>query len=173
MQDELVIDGTVIKKGERKHFEISVSKLFDYTEMTIPVEVIRGKKDGPTIFVSAAIHGDEINGVEVIRRLLARKKLLSNLHGTLIAVPIVNMFGFNRNLRYLPDRRDLNRVFPGTKNGSLAAQIAYKFMKEIVEKCEYGIDIHTGSAHRFNLPQIRAYLDNTEIEDLARALECL
>ncbi len=105
----------------------------------------------------------------MIRRLLARKKLLSNLHGTLIAVPIVNMFGFNRNLRYLPDRRDLNRVFPGAKNGSLAAQIAYKFMKEIVEKREYGIDIHTGSAHRFNLPQIRAYLDNIEIEDLAKA----
>ncbi|MDP5110516.1 MAG: succinylglutamate desuccinylase/aspartoacylase family protein [Rickettsiaceae bacterium] len=169
MQDELIIDGNIIKKGERKHFEIGVSKLYDHTEMTIPVEVIRGKEDGPIIFISAAIHGDEINGVEVIRRLLARKKLLSNLRGTLIAVPIVNMFGFNRNLRYLPDRRDLNRVFPGTKSGSLAGQIAYKFMKEIVEKYEYGIDIHTGSAHRFNLPQIRAYLDNTEIEDLAEA----
>jgi len=169
MKDELIIDGTVIKKGGRKNFEIGVSRLFDHTEMSIPVEVIRGKEDGPTIFVSAAIHGDEINGVEVIRRLLARKKLLSNLRGTLIAVPIVNMFGFNRNIRYLPDRRDLNRAFPGVKNGSLAAQIAYKFMKEIVEKCEYGIDIHTGSAHRFNLPQIRAYLDNPEIENLAKA----
>ncbi len=168
MQEELVIDGTVIKKGESKRFEIGVSKLYDHTEMTIPVEVIRGEKKGPTIFVSAAIHGDEINGVEVIRRVLSRKKLLSNLSGTLIAVPIVNMFGFNRNLRYLPDRRDLNRVFPGTKKGSLAGQIAYKFMKEIVEKCEYGIDLHTGSAHRFNLPQIRAYLDNPEIENLAR-----
>lgn len=168
MQKELVIDGTVIKKGESKRFEIVVSKLFDHTEMTIPVQVIRGKKKGPSIFVSAAIHGDEINGVEVIRRLLSRKKLLSTLRGTLIAVPIVNMFGFNRNLRYLPDRRDLNRMFPGTKNGSLTSQIAYKFMKEIVEKCDYGIDLHTGSAHRFNLPQIRAYLDNPEIENLAR-----
>jgi predicted deacylase len=169
MKDELIIDGVTIEKGERKNFEIAVSKLYDHTEMTIPVEVIRGEKDGPTIFISAAIHGDEINGVEVIRRLLSHKKLLSKLRGTLIAVPIVNMFGFNRNLRYLPDRRDLNRVFPGSKNGSLAAQIAYKFMKEVVEKCDYGIDLHTGSAHRFNLPQIRAYLDNPEIEALARA----
>jgi predicted deacylase len=168
MKDDLNIDGVRIKRGERKRFEIVVSKLFDHTEMTIPVEVIRGDKDGPTLFVSAAIHGDEINGVEVIRRLLSRKKLLSNLKGTLIAVPIVNMFGFNRNVRYLPDRRDLNRSFPGSKNGSLAGQIAHKFMKEIVEKCDYGIDLHTGSDHRFNLPQIRAFLDNSEIKDLAQ-----
>jgi uncharacterized protein len=168
MEDDIIIDGVSIKRGESKRFEIVVSKLFDHTEMTIPVEVIRGKQDGPTIFVSAAIHGDEINGVEVIRRLLDRKKLLSNIKGTLIAVPIVNMFGFNRNVRYLPDRRDLNRSFPGSKNGSLAGQIAYKFMKEIVEKCDYGIDIHTGSDHRFNLPQIRAFLDNSEIKDLAQ-----
>jgi uncharacterized protein len=169
MEKDLTIDGVAIAKGQSKYFEIVVSKLYDHTEMTIPVKVIRGKKDGPTLFVSAALHGDEINGVEVVKRLLSRKKLLSNIRGTLIAVPIVNMFGFNRNIRYLPDRRDLNRVFPGAKNGSLAAQIAYKFMTEIVEKCDYGIDLHTGSAHKFNLPQIRAYLDNPELEELAKA----
>lgn len=168
MSKELIIDNLTIKKGRRRRFEISVSKLYDYTKMNIPVEVIRGKKDGPTIFISAAIHGDEINGVEVIRRLLSRRKLLSNLKGTLIAVPIVNIFGFNRNVRYLPDRRDLNRSFPGSKNGSLAGQIAHTFMQEIVEKCDYGIDLHTGSSHRFNLPQIRAYLDNNEIKSLAK-----
>jgi len=161
------IDGVVIKKGERKRLEINVSKLFDHTDMSIPVEVIRGDVDGPTMFISAAIHGDEINGVEVIRRLLARKKLLSNLKGTLIVVPIVNMFGFNRNVRYLPDRRDLNRTFPGSKNGSLTAQIAHKFMTEIVNKCQYGIDLHTGSVHRYNLSQIRAFIDNEEIKEMA------
>ncbi|GAB4163539.1 MAG: succinylglutamate desuccinylase/aspartoacylase family protein [Rickettsiaceae bacterium] len=169
MSKTLTIDGVAIAKGERKYLEMHVAKLFDSTEMTIPVEVIRGKKDGPTLFISSAIHGDEINGVEVIRRLLSRKKLLSSIKGTLIAVPIINVFGYNRNLRYLPDRRDLNRVFPGSKKGSLASQIAYKFMKEIVEKCDYGIDLHTGSAHRYNLPQIRAYLDNKEIKELAES----
>ena len=129
MTKALTIDGVTIKKGERKYLEMHIAKLFDNTEMTIPVEVIRGKENGPTLFVSSAIHGDEINGVETIRRLLQRKKLLSSIKGTLIAVPIINVFGYNRNLRYLPDRRDLNRVFPGSKKGSLASQIAYKFMK--------------------------------------------
>ncbi len=165
----LVIDGVTIKAGERKYIEMHVAKMFDSTEMTIPIEVIRGKEDGPILFVSSAIHGDEINGVETIRRLLQRSKLLSTIKGTLIAVPIVNVFGYNHSLRYLPDRRDLNRVFPGSKKGSLASQIAYKFMKEIVEKCDYGIDLHTGSAHRYNLPQIRAYLDNDEIKSLAES----
>ena len=134
MTKTLIIEGVTIKPGQRKRLEIEVAKFFDHTEMTIPVEVIRGLEDGPTIFISAAIHGDEINGVEVIRRLLTQKKLLSQIKGTIIAVPIVNVFGFNRNVRYLPDRRDLNRVFPGSKQGSLASQLAYKFMTEIVMK---------------------------------------
>lgn len=169
MAKTIIIDGVEIKPGQRKRLEIVVSKSFDHTEMTIPVEVIRGKEDGPTIFLSAAIHGDEINGVEVIRRFLSHKKLLSQVKGTIIAVPIVNMFGFNRNVRYLPDRRDLNRVFPGSKKGSLASQIAYKFMTEIVEQCDYGIDMHTGSSHRYNLPQIRAVLDDSEIQKLVKS----
>lgn len=169
MDKSLTIEGVKIKPGQRKRLEIEISKLFDHTEITIPVEVIRGKEDGPTIFLSAAIHGDEINGVEVIRRILSHKKLLSSIKGTIIAVPIVNIFGFNRHVRYLPDRRDLNRVFPGSKNGSLASQIAYKFMTEIVEKCDYGVDIHTGSAHRYNLPQIRALIDSPEMKKLTKA----
>ncbi len=169
MSKALIIEGINIKPGDRIRLELKVAKLFDHTEMTIPVEVIRGKEDGPKMFISAAIHGDELNGVEVIKRLLAHKKILSHIKGTLIAVPIVNMFGFNRNVRYLPDRRDLNRVFPGSKRGSLAAQIAYKFMNEIVKKCNYGIDLHTGSAHRYNLPQIRTFLNNPEIKSLAES----
>ena len=169
MTKTLIIEGVTIEAGQRRHVGIEIARLFDHTEMTIPVEVIRGKEDGPTIFISAAIHGDEINGIEIIRRLLTHKKLLSQIKGTLIIVPIVNVFGFNRNVRYLPDRRDLNRVFPGSKQGSLASQLAYKFMNEVVMKCDYGIDLHTGSAHRYNLPHIRAALDNPEINALAKS----
>ncbi|MDG1436442.1 MAG: succinylglutamate desuccinylase/aspartoacylase family protein [Rickettsiaceae bacterium] len=169
MYKDLTIDGVTIKPGQRKRFEMDVAQLFDHTSMTIPVEVIRGKEDGPTIFLSAAIHGDELNGVEVIRRLLSHKKLFSKIKGTIIAVPIVNIFGYNQNTRYLPDRRDLNRSFPGSKQGSLASQIAQKFMTEIVEKCDYGIDLHTGSVHRYNMPQIRVLLDNPETKELAES----
>lgn len=166
---ELVIGGVSVAPGERKRMDIKVAKLFDYTEITMPVEVIRGKAPGPVLFVSAAIHGDEINGVETIKRLLAKKKLLSTLKGTLIAVPIVNVFGFNRNIRYLPDRRDLNRCFPGSEKGSLGAQMAHVFMTEIVAHATHGIDLHTGAIHRTNLPQIRACLDNLTNRELAEA----
>lgn len=164
---EFVIAGVSISPGKRKQIEIDVAKLYDYTKLTIPVEVIRGREEGPILFLSAAIHGDEINGVEIIKRILAKKKILSKIKGTLIAVPIVNVFGFNRNIRYLPDRRDLNRCFPGSEDGSLAAQIAKIFMDEIVSKCTHGIDLHTAALHRSNLPQIRACLDSKETEELA------
>ncbi|MBU0680326.1 MAG: succinylglutamate desuccinylase/aspartoacylase family protein [Proteobacteria bacterium] len=136
--------------------------------MTLPVHVVHGKKDGPVLFISAAIHGDEINGVEIVRRLL-KLKLLKELKGTLIAIPIVNVFGFINQSRYLPDRRDLNRSFPGSYTGSLASHLARLFMDEIVAKCTHGIDLHSGSSHRTNLPQIRATLDNPEVERLAIA----
>jgi predicted deacylase len=119
------------------------------------------------MFISAAIHGDEINGVEIIKRVL-RRPILKKLKGTLIAVPIVNVFGYNNRSRYLPDRRDLNRSFPGTKEGSLASRLAYIFMKEVVEKCDYGIDLHTGALHRTNIPHIRACLDDKKTKSLAQ-----
>lgn len=147
--------------------EIPVAEQFDYSPVSIPVEVIRGKLDGPILFISAAIHGDEINGTEVIRRLIQRRRLLRSIRGTLILVPIVNVFGYNRNVRYLPDRRDLNRSFPGSPTGSLAAQMADKFMNEIVRHCTHGIDLHTGAIHRSNLPQVRACLDDPATRELA------
>ena len=113
---------------------LDVASLYDYTTLSIPVEIIRGKEEGPVLFVSAALHGDEINGTEIIKRLLNRN-IYKNLKGTLIAVPIVNVFGFNSRSRYLPDRRDLNRSFPGSREGSLASRLAYLFMKEVVKKC--------------------------------------
>ena len=124
------------------------------------------QKSGPRLFVSAALHGDELNGTEIIRRLL-RRSTLKRLRGTLIAVPIVNVYGLIQHSRYLPDRRDLNRSFPGSEKGSLAARLAHLFMTEIVRKCSHGIDLHTGAIHRSNLPQIRANLDDPETARLA------
>lgn len=168
MADDFTIGGTSIKRGERKRVLLDVAKLYDFTNMNIPIEVIRGKKEGPILFVSGAVHGDEINGVEIIRQLLA-KKALSRLRGTLIAVPIVNVFGFNTKSRYSPDRRDLNRNFPGAKNGSLTGQLAHAFMKEIVKKSTHGIDLHTAAINRTNLPQIRACLDDPQTQAMAEA----
>jgi hypothetical protein len=164
----LTIANTEILAGERRQLFINVARLFDFTEMGMPVEVVRGKQDGPHLFVCAAIHGDEINGVEIIRRLL-RHPALENIKGTLIAVPIVNVFGYNNKSRYLPDRRDLNRHFPGSPNGSMAGQLAHSFLEEIVKHCTHGVDLHTGAIHRSNLPQIRANLDDPETNRLAHA----
>lgn len=155
----LTIGGEKIAPGERRQLALTVAKLYDFTDMKIPVEVVRGAEDGPTLFVSAAIHGDEINGVDIVRRLLKHRGL-KQIAGTLIAIPIVNVFGFNDKSRYLPDRRDLNRSFPGAEQGSLASQIAYMFRTEIVAQATHGIDLHTGAIHRRNLPQIRADLSH-------------
>ncbi|MDD4749055.1 MAG: succinylglutamate desuccinylase/aspartoacylase family protein, partial [Methanosarcinaceae archaeon] len=148
------------------------ASLYTQIPLNLAVHVIRGNKRsgsvGPCLFITAVIHGDELNGVEIIRRLLASPRL-KRLHGTLIAVPVVNVYGFIALSRYLPDRRDLNRSFPGSQKGSLASRLANLLMKEIVSKCEYGIDLHTGAIHRFNLPQIRANLDTERAEALAKA----
>jgi predicted deacylase len=162
------IAGHQIEIGERKHFEIPVATLFDYTKMSIPVEVIRGAKDGPVMFISGSIHGDEVIGAEIVKRLLTRKEL-SKVRGTLICIPIVNPFGYNNNIRYLPDRRDLNRCFPGSPGGSMAARMAHTFLHEIVAKCQYGIDIHSASVHRTNFPQMRLEIHDDEEMRLARA----
>ncbi len=162
------INGVTIAPGTRTTIDLPAGKLYTHAPMAIPVHVVRGKRDGPTLFVCAAIHGDEINGVEIIRRLL-KLAALNRLRGTLLAVPIVNVHGFINHSRYLPDRRDLNRSFPGSEKGSLAARIAHLFMEEIVSKSTHGIDIHTGAIHRGNLPQIRANLEDNETEKLARA----
>ncbi len=165
---ELVIGGVAIEPGTRQSIDLPVAKLHTHTPLTMPVQVVRGRRDGPILFVSAAIHGDELNGVEIIRRLLQQKSL-NKLRGTLIAIPIVNIYGVIHHSRYLPDRRDLNRSFPGSERGSLASRLAYLFMSEIVANCTHGIDIHTGALHRNNLPQIRANLEHEETERLARA----
>ncbi len=166
--DVLSIGGEEIHLGERRQLALTVAKLYDFTDMKMPVEVVRGTTKGPVMFVSAAIHGDEINGVDIVRRLL-KHRALKQICGTLIAIPIVNVFGFNDKSRYLPDRRDLNRSFPGAEHGSLASQVAYIFRTEIVNKCTHGIDLHTGAIHRTNLPQIRADLTNAANLMLAKS----
>lgn len=163
----LRIGGTAIEAGSRQTVNLPVADLYTKSPVHLPVIVHRGAKPGPTLFISAAMHGDEIIGVEIIRRVL---KLLNaqELAGTVLAVPVVNVLAFMHQSRYLPDRRDLNRSFPGSETGSLAARLAHLFLKEVVGNSDYGIDLHTGAIHRPNLPQIRADLSNPENLRLAK-----
>jgi uncharacterized protein len=149
------IGGTLIEPGARGLVDLPVSKLSNHTPVTLPVHVLHGAQPGPAMFVSAAIHGDELNGVEIIRRVLRILKP-GNIRGTLLCVPVVNAYGFIGRSRYLPDRRDLNRSFPGSANGSLAARLANLLLTEVVKRCQIGIDLHTAAVHRVNLPQIRS-----------------
>ncbi len=144
----------MIEPGERGLVDLPVSKLSNHTPVTLPVHVLHGTQPGPAMFVSAAIHGDELNGVEIIRRVL-RILQPGNIRGTLLCVPVVNAYGFIGRSRYLPDRRDLNRSFPGSPDGSLAARLASLLLTEVVKRCQIGIDLHTAAVHRVNLPQIR------------------
>ncbi len=127
----IVIGSVTIQPGQRRYVDLPLPPLYTHTSVTMPVHVINGKQAGPVMFVTAAIHGDEINGIEIIRRLLATKAL-NRLAGTLIAVPVVNVYGFVSQSRYLPDRRDLNRSFPGSEKGSMAARLAHVVMTEII-----------------------------------------
>lgn len=165
MPEIIEIAGRKITRGERVRVDLKVPSLFDSAEMSIPLEILRGKKDGPVLFICAAIHGDEVNGVEAIHQVL-HSSLLKNLQGTLIAAPIVNIYGFNNKSRYLPDRRDLNRCFPGSSKGSLGARLAEIIMREVITQCSHVIDLHTAALHRTNLPQIRASFDGEKAQEL-------
>jgi len=165
--EPIEIHGEKVKPGQRRRIEIPVARLPTETWMSMTVDVAHGRRDGPSLWISAAVHGDELNGVEIVRRVMKRVDV-DSLSGTLIAVPIVNVFGFINQSRYLPDRRDLNRSFPGSREGSLASRLAKLFMTEVVAKCSYGIDLHTGSNHRTNLPQIRANLNDPTTRKFAK-----
>ena len=164
----LEIGGAAIAPGQKQRLEIPVAQLPTRTTISLPVVVINGQYNGPTLWLSAAIHGDEINGVEIIRQILNKIKA-KYLYGAIIAVPVVNVFGFIEQSRYLPDRRDLNRSFPGSPQGSLASRLAHLFMTEIVNHSTHGIDLHTAAQPRINLPQIRANLLDTETYRCAQA----
>jgi len=162
----LLIGGHPVAAGTRASIDLPVADLYTGTSLSMPVHVVNGASEGPVMMVCAAIHGDELNGIEIIKRLLKRKALRS-MKGALIAVPIVNVHGFLDLSRYLPDRRDLNRSFPGSPRGSIASRTAHTFVTEILSKADIGIDLHTGAVNRSNLPQIRASLDSEQTRELA------
>lgn len=166
---DFTIGGESVAPGTRRLVRLPVANLYSHdTPMTLPVHVIHGRRTGPVLFVSAAIHGDELNGVEILHRLL-QHRALNGLRGTLLAIPVVNGFGMLHQSRYLPDRRDLNRSFPGSSKGSLGARLAHIFLQEIVSRAQIGIDLHTAAIDRSNLPQVRANLDDPETRKLADA----
>lgn len=159
--------GTSVAPGESADLKLKVSETYTSDPVSIAVTVIRGRRSGPTLFVTASIHGDELNGVGIVRSLLAEPDL-SELRGTLIAVPVANVPGFLTLDRNAPDRRDLNRSFPGNERGSLTSRTARILFREIVSRSDFGVDLHTGGGERANFPQVRADLESPEVARLAR-----
>lgn len=160
--------GKTIKRGETVQLNIDIARLHTRTAIEVPIIVSRGKEPGPIILLNAGIHGDEVNGVEIVRQIISK-----NYHkpkkGTVICIPVLNVFGFLHQTREFPDGRDLNRVFPGSKEGSLGSRFAYFFMKEIIPNIEYCIDYHTGASKRFNYTQLRIEGSDEETLALAKA----
>jgi predicted deacylase len=168
VRESFAIGNVRVRAGAERDVELPITRLVTGGDASLPVRVVHGREPGPVVWVSGAIHGDEVIGVEVIRELIATLSA-KQFRGTLVAVPVVNVLGFMAGDRYLPDRRDLNRSFPGSPRGSLASRIAHLFMTEVVGKCEVGIDVHTAADKRANLPQIRADLDDPVTRELAVA----
>lgn len=164
--EAFAIAGQSLAPGSRNQLELPVSRLPDGSWLTLPIAVLHGAKAGKTLWLTAAVHGDELNGIEIIRELLTRVDPRT-LAGTVVAVPIVNVFGVLQGSRYLPDRRDLNRAFPGSPRGSLASRLAHILMREVIGHGHMGVDYHTGSGGRANLPQIRIEADDREASRLA------
>lgn len=162
----MTILGENILPGESKTINMEIAKLHTTTKLKIPIIIERSKIDGPTVLFSAGIHGDEINGVEVVRQIITQK-INKPKTGTIICIPVINIFGFVNRSREFPDGRDLNRVFPGSKNGSLASRFAYHILKEIMPIVDFCVDFHAGGASRFNAPQIRIVPNNEELKKLA------
>ena len=162
------IAGESIAPGERRTLAIPVSRQLTGLSASLALQVLHGARPGPCVFVSAAVHGDEINGLAIVQRLCAELDPAA-MAGTLILAPAVNIYGLVAHERYLPDRRDLNRSFPGSARGSLAAQLANCMLEHVIDKCSLGIDLHTAAVHRYNLPQIRIAADNPYLVELAMA----
>jgi predicted deacylase len=167
-EDHFEIGGHRIAPGSKADIGLPITTLATGFSSELAVRIINGAKTGPTVFISAAIHGDEIIGTAIIQRI-AKQLAPDQLAGTLMLVPVANIFGFLTHTRYLPDRRDLNRSFPGNASGSLAGQVAHVFFSEVVSRASLGIDIHTAAVHRYNLPQIRIAACNKRLVELAMA----
>jgi uncharacterized protein len=161
----------LVKPGSVTRLEVPVARLPPGAWTSMPAVIIHGQAPGPTVWLSGTIHGDELNGVGIIRALIEQIDP-DALAGTVIAVPIVNVFGVVQGSRYLPDRRDLNRSFPGSRRGSLASRLAHLFFDTVVRRCQFGIDFHTGSNGRSNLPHIRCDINDADTRRLAEAFGC-
>lgn len=168
VRESFPIGGVRVRAGTSRELSLPITRLVTGAEVTVPLRIVHGREDGPVLWLTAATHGDEVVGIEVIREVLAALSP-KTFRGTLVAVPIVNVLGFMAGDRYLPDRRDLNRSFPGSVRGSLASRIAALLMSEVIRKGTVGIDLHTGAFGRTNLPQIRADLDDPATRELAQA----
>lgn len=168
MPELMELNGIKIARGEDRLVNISIARLPTYTSIDLPVRILRGEEEGPVLLLSGGLHGDEINGIEIIRRMLA-KKLLKPAAGTVIAIPLMNVYGFIQNVRGVPDGKDINRSFPGSRTGSLANLLAHNIMNRIVPLIDYGIDFHTGGASRANFPQVRCTFDVESNLELAKA----
>lgn len=168
MKNKKVIEllGETILPGESRTIDVEIAKLHTMTKVKVPVIIERSKIDGPTVLFSACLHGDEINGTEIVRQII-RKQINKPKRGTIICIPIINIFGFLNQTREFPDKRDLNRVFPGSKKGSLASRFAHFLVTEIIPKVDYAVDFHAGGASRFNAPQIRIAPNSLELKELA------
>ena len=167
MSNNLIINGIEIKPGQNIVVNFNIARLPSNTLIDLPVYIYRAKRDGPRLLISAGMHGDELNGTEIIRRLTVENRI-KPIKGTVIVIPIINIYGFLTNSRYLPDGKDLNRSFPGRKQGSLAARIAHTIMNEILPVVDFGVDFHTGGANR-NYPQIRCVTNDGKNLELAKA----
>lgn len=165
------LGGHAIAPGSQQTVKLPAARLYNDAPLDLHVEVFHGSRPGPVLLVSAAIHGDELNGVEICRYLMDVIEP-AELSGTLLLVPVVNMFGFIHQSRYLPDRRDLNRCFPGSERGALGSRLAHLFNKQLVRRATHIIDLHTGAIHRTNLPQIRVNFDDAAAKDMAGAFNC-
>jgi len=167
-KDKLTLLGTKIKRGDSVCLQFDVAKLHTRNSIRVPIFIERAKKDGPILLLLGGVHGDEINGVEIVRRII-RKKINVPTRGTIICIPVFNIFGFLNLSRKFPDGRDLNRVFPGSSKGSLASQFAHEFKKEIAPHVDYVIDFHSGGGNRVNIAQTRCMLDDEKTLELAKA----
>lgn len=165
---EIVINGVNVLPGQKMKIDIGIARLPSHTLIDLPVYVFRSKKPGPVLLLTAGIHGDEINGIEIVRRLILKKRLMPDA-GSVIAIPLVNVYGFIHNSRSLPDGKDLNRCFPGGEGGSLARKIAHILMTEIIPNIDFGVDFHTGGSRIANYPQIRSVIEEAKNFELARA----
>jgi predicted deacylase len=167
----LEFGGKRVRLGERRDIDLLVSRSYAGQPVAVPITVWRAPQPGPTVFVTAAVHGDELNGTGVVRALILNPGF-ELAAGSLVLVPVVNILGFERHMRYLPDRRDLNRAFPGSAEGSLARRIAHALFHEVIMRCDFGIDLHTAAVRRTNFPNIRADLSDPATARLAAAFGC-